>query len=142
MERCRFYRVRSSLDRQDFKGEVEGAARRNAPCGEALGSVAFRCRDNELALLACHVARTPSTRVSSTARHWVGCSLRVRLRTKLHSEEALVPAGDDLADARLVREGLLAGILRGPARATCALSLTSTRAQREGGRTKTFSRSP
>ena len=140
--RCRFPRARSSLDRQHFEGKVEGAARRNAPRGEALLSVAFVCRDDELALLACHVARTPISRVSSTTRRWVGCSLRVRSRTELHSEEALVPALDDLADARLVREGLLARILRGPARPTSALSLASTRAQREGGRTKTFSRSP
>ena len=70
----RFPRARSSLDRQHFEGKVEGAARRNAPCGEALLSVAFVCRDDELALLTCHVARTPITRVSSTTRRWVGAA--------------------------------------------------------------------
>ena len=74
-----------SLDLEALEREVERSARRDAPGREAGRAVAPLVRRNQLPRLA-----------------------------DLHAEAALVPALDDAADAGLVREGLLARVLRGP----------------------------
>merc|ERR1719160_500699 len=73
------------LDLEALEREVQRSARRDAPGGEARRAVALVRRDDQLARLA-----------------------------DLHAEAALVPALDDAADAGLVREGLLARVLRRP----------------------------
>ena len=69
------------LDRQAFESELQRGIRRDAPSREALRTVALFPWDGELALLA-----------------------------NGHAEAALVPAGDNLPDAILAREGLLATV--------------------------------
>ena len=69
------------LDRQAFERELQRGIRRDAPSREALRTVTLFPRDGELTLLA-----------------------------NGHAEAALVPAGDNLPDAILARECLLATI--------------------------------
>ena len=69
------------LDRQAFERELQRGIRRDAPSREATCTVALFPWDGELALLA-----------------------------NGHAEAALVPAGDNLPDTILAREGLLATV--------------------------------